>query len=81
MGSFNTSFVFMHTREAKDVSAYDLYIYAKDTLRLLVCNSGGTMLEEKERWLVRNIKMSVSPVLCLGLPNECISFCQNDRSS
>jgi hypothetical protein len=24
-----TSFVFMHTREAKDVSAYDSYIYAK----------------------------------------------------
>jgi hypothetical protein len=29
MGSFNTSFVFMHTREASAVSAYDLYIYAK----------------------------------------------------
>jgi hypothetical protein len=23
MGSFNTSFVFMHTREALDISAYD----------------------------------------------------------
>jgi hypothetical protein len=32
MGSFNTSFVFLHTREAKDVSAYDLYIYAKGLL-------------------------------------------------
>jgi hypothetical protein len=29
MGLCNTFFVFTHTREAKDSSAYDLYIYAK----------------------------------------------------
>jgi hypothetical protein len=29
MRTFNTSFVFTHTREANDVSAYDMYIYAK----------------------------------------------------
>jgi hypothetical protein len=34
MGSFNTSFVFTHTWEAKDVSAYDLYIYAKGIFKV-----------------------------------------------
>jgi hypothetical protein len=43
ISSFNAFFVFMHTNEANYVSAYDLYIYAKNlwefTLKNMVINN------------------------------------------